>query len=366
MSAISAISPRLLAIRPPLRGNSHMIQASVKTQSLWERLRAWVGRCLRDAFFLPLSKRMAPEVEELFKRESDFATRFWTDPSFLDTNFPNHAAIKEAFRVYDQPIELQTETDQNIQVTCRVIESKNCTGKCYNFVHVMGNLATISNNIAGAYSCLSAYLAYKEREPSLPPFRCILISQYNEQKDGSLHKPATLDEAGRILQKTLEALSHSFGEIDHILAQSLGSIILASSLKTMSLNRLPASLTFDRSPSSIEASSKNYFLGGVLHRLAKWAGWSVDCGREIKALYDRGAKTECAVIGVKHDFFFPGSAGLHEHEEIKTLQREKKVNVLVFDPPCQLFHQRAHHGLAAHYLSGSYLVSPSTLNAMSR
>ena len=44
-------------------------------------------------------------------------------------------------------------------------------------------------------------------------------------------KPATLDEAGFVLLETLKALRTEFGEIDQLVAHSLGNVFLANALK---------------------------------------------------------------------------------------------------------------------------------------
>lgn len=359
MNSIS-LHNHLVPIRSPLSHiECQLNRTASKTRSLWNLFRDWMGEFLRDAFFLPIPANPTPAIQKGLKREEDFVAAFWNAGKATDLNYPYQEKIREIFTVNDQPIKMLTTDGKLLQITCRIIEPKiKSDAKSYNCVHVLGNISTISNNIDTPYPYLAAYLEEKKKDPTLSPARFVLISQYDMQVDGAPFKPRSLDEAGLILKKTLDTLYETYGEIDHLVAHSLGSIIFASALKHFEgdAKAFPQHIHFDRAPSSIEAASKTQSFGSILHFLATLSGWSVDIGKELADFYLKNPKVPCIVSGVKYDFYFPGPASLHEHKKIKEISQ---VKVLIFDPPHQLFHMRAHHGLRADLLNGHYLVDHS-------
>ncbi len=352
---LTAISQSLPTSLPVVHVDARLNRTALKTQSLWTEFLQWVGHFIRDAFYMPVPAN--PTANPVLKREEAFAAGFW-DPSIpLDPNYPLQEKIRKEFAVYDQPIKMQTADGKLLEVPCRVIESKKRDGQFHNYVHVLGNLSTISNNIASPYPYLAAYLDQKKSDPAVPPARFILISQYGMRSDGVPFRPRTLDEAGLILKKALETLSENHGPIDQLVAMSLGSIIFASSLKHFEdTAAIPKAIHFDRAPSSIKAASQNYTGGSLLYLLSKATGWTVDIGQELADFCQRNPDVPCIVSGVKDDFYFPGRAGLHEDEKIKGLDQ---VKILIFAPPHQLFHLRAHHGLRSDFLTFNYLVGHS-------
>jgi hypothetical protein len=358
MKTISISNVNLFPTCPPLiHKETRLERCAIKTQSLWTQFLQWMGQFIRDAVFMPISDRLPQAIKSDLKREEEFFRAFWDPKKPLDPNYPHQEEMRKEFNVYDQPIKMHTADGTPLEITCRIIESKKRDEKLYNFVHVLGNLATISNNIAAPYPFIAAYLDHQKSDPSLPPGRFILVSQYGMVSDGVPFKPRSLDEAGLILKKAVETLSETHGQIDYLAAMSLGSIIFASSLKHFENSAaFPRHIHFDRAPSSIKASSKNYYGGTLLYLLAKATGWSADIGQELSNFYREKPKIPCIVSGVREDFFFPGSASLHEDKNVKGINQIKR---LIFSPPQQLFHARAHHGLRADFLNFNYLVGDS-------
>lgn len=357
-SLISFQSP-LTPLRPPLvHEASPVAKTAGKVDSFWNQFQEWLGRFIRDAFFMIIPAHPSSEVKKLLQKEEDFAADFWNPLKPLDPNYLYQEKIRNEFHVYDQPIQMKTADGKSLEFICRIIESKSRAASqetFYNLVHVLGNLATHSNTISPTYPYLAAYLDAREKEPALPPARFILISQYAMKVEGDPFRPRSFDEAGLILKNVMETLSEKMGAIDQAVAMSLGSMIFASSLKHFEADSkaTPHSIQLDRAPSSILAVSKNYYLGSFLYFVAYISGWSLDIGDELGRFYQKHPTVPCIVSGVKNEFYFPGPASLHEDEKIKKLPQVKR---LVFDPPLQLFHTRAHHGLRADFLNGNYLV----------
>jgi hypothetical protein len=352
-----AISPTPSAPAPVSQMAARLNLTAVKTQTLWIRFLEWIGHFIRDAFYMPISSNPKAEIQIALQREEEFAAAFWDSSKPLDLNFPDQEKIRNEFDVYDQPIKMQTADGKPLELSCRVIESKRKEEKFHNFVHVLGNLSTISNNISTSYPYLAAYLNRQKTDPSLPPARFILFSQYGMSSDGIPFRPRSLDEAGLILKKALETLSDNYGPIDQLIAISLGAIIFASTLKHFEDDgAIPKAIHFDRAPSSIKAASQNYTGGTLLYLLSKPTGWTVDVGQELADFCQRNPHVPCIVSGVKDDYYFPGPAGLHEDQKIKGIDQ---VKTLVFAPPHQLFHARAHHGLRSDFLNFNYLVGRS-------
>ena len=354
---LTAISNSTSTLPPLIHIDARMNRTAIKTQSLWTQFLQWIGHLIRDAFYMPIPWSPKLAIQTALQREEEFTAAFWDPTKPLDLNYPLQEKIRKEFAVYDQPIKMQTADGKPLEVPCRVIESKRKEAEFHNFVHVLGNLSTISNNIASTYPYLAAYLDRKKNDPSLPPGRFLLFSQYGMHSDGVPFRPRSLDEAGLILKKALETLSENYGPIDQLVAMSLGSIIFASSLKHFEdTAAFPRAIHFDRAPSSIKAASQNYSGGSLLYLLSKATGWCVDIGQELADFCQRNKDVPCIVSGVKDDFYFPGRAGLHEDQKIKGLNQ---VKILIFDPPRQLFHVRAHHGLRSDFLNFNYLVGHS-------
>ena len=319
-----------------------------------------IGSAVRDVFFFPLKWSVIANmksVREQLQIEETYYRDFWNPSKPVDPNLKDQAKIREKFappedRVFPIPL----RNGRTAEITCRIIQTKEGEGPFYNFVQVPGIYATISNNIGSTHPYLAAYLHAEKEGKTLPSARFIVISENNLD-----FKPATLDEAGLVLLETLKALKAEFGDIDQLVAHSLGGIFLANALKqTDDPTLLPKHLCFDRGPTSIWEASKKYFfgLGCFITLLAKIGEWAADTEQDIVDFSQKweDKKPSLLVTGVIQDHHFSGKANLCLGEKIKQI---KDVDLLVFDPPRQIIHEKAHHNLRPNFFNPRYLVTKS-------
>lgn len=325
---------------------------------------------IRPLFF-PFLESVPQEMQIVFDKEKQFVENFWNPNTPIRPDIPRHAEIRETFRSSQETIEISLDGCP-LTVRYRVIESKGASDnpQTKNLVHVLGISAMTDGIILHTRPFLTAYLDKENR----PPLRCILIGHYETfQPDGSVYKPRTLIEAGRILDLTVQACSERYGNIDTLVSHSLGSIVTgaalpflqkpsASSLASRVSSSHPARATeiktdticrnklrtivFDRGPASVEELSKKYWGGKILLALASLSGWNIDIGTALaRFLTETPTPPRIVVINAKNDHRFGGDCNLSEHPSIRALEKTKQLSRMVFDTPLQDVHYDAHHSI---------------------
>lgn len=318
--------------------------------------RTLIGNVVRDLFFFPLKCSFIANlnfVKQLMKIEEDYYRSYWDPSKPLDPNLKDHGKVRALFDPpRDQEFSVQTKSGKEVKMTCRIYETKAKEGQYYNFVQVPGIFATISNNIGPTHSYFSSYINSCKNQSDLPPARFIVVSENNLN-----YKPESMEEAGYILKETLAALNKEFGEIDQVVAHSLGTILLASALKqTETDSTLPKHICFDRGPISVwEASKRKFFgIGCLLYLFVKMGRWDEDLEESIDLFCKRrNHKSSILITGAAQDHHFPGNANLVSSEKLK---RNENVQRLLFDVPRQIFHQDAQHNLRPDLLNSNYLL----------
>jgi hypothetical protein len=354
--------------------HSKVEELAQRTQSIWGKIydvtignlikivhviRNAIGSVVRNAFFFPLkwsfianmqSVRDQLQIEETYYRD------FWDPSKSLDPHLKDHAKIREKFAPpEDRVFPIQLKDGRTAEITCRIIQTKEGGENFYNFVQVPGIYTTISNNIGATYPYLAAYLSAEKDGQSLPPARFIILSENNLN-----FKPANLDEAGFVLLETLKALQEEFGDIDQLVAHSLGNVFLAKALKQADDPKLlPKYICLDRGPTSIWEASKKYFcgLGRLIYLLAKFGGWASDIEQDLTDFCQKWEeKPSLLITGVIQDHYFSDGANLCLGEKIKKIE---EIDVLVFNPPRQIINEKAHHNLSPDFFNPRYLVTES-------
>ncbi|HSX37381.1 MAG TPA: hypothetical protein VLE95_00950 [Chlamydiales bacterium] len=349
-----------------------------KTQTVWARLygiacapfitivhilRSSIGAVIRDAFIFPLKcswiarwemVKNQMEIEEAYSRD------FWNPAKPLDPNCQDQAKIREKFAPpVDKVFPIQLKNGKTVEITCRIMQTKNMSDKCYNFIQVSGLYSTIYNNITGIHPYLSAYLNAEEDDSQLPPARFIIISQNNIN-----YTPADMDEAGWILLATLKLMQKEFGEIDQLVAHSLGTVFMSNALKQVNDPKcLPRNICLDRGPISSWEVSKKYLwgLGRLFYLFVEASGWTSDVEQNVVDFCQKWTdRPDLVITGVEKDHYFSGSANLCLGEKIRQIG---KIHVLVFNPPLQFIHENAHHNLRPDFLNGTYLANESSFMA---
>lgn len=320
--------------------------------------RGSIGAAICKAIFFPLKWGAIinqEDVKKQLKLEEAYCRNFWDPSKPLDPNCKDQAKIREKFKIpEDRTFPIQLREGQIGEITCRIIETKAQEGPFYNFIYISGVYATIDNNI-GIYPYLAAYLRAEKEGTPLPAARFIVVSENN------LHfLPKSLDEAGLCLLETLKTLRKEYGEMDQVVAHSLGTVFLANALKYVEdLSVLPHNLLFDRGPKSLKEASKKYLWGFgrfiyFLMEIGKWAG---NPEQEIVDFYQKWEVPPSLVVAsVEQDHYFSGSANLSSGEKIRAIPQ---ACFLVFNPPRQFAHAFAHHNLRTDYLNSCYLVEES-------
>ncbi len=348
---------------------------SQRTQSIWDRIygatigvvpntivpaaRSSIGAAVRDPFFFPSQCFFMPNRQEIQKKlqaEETYCRNFWDPTEELDTNFPDQAKIREKFAPpEDRTFSIQLKDRKNVEITCRILQTKAEGESHYNFVLVPGTYATISNTVKTIYPYLSAYLNSEKGGVVLPPARFIVISENNLN-----FKPATLDEAGLVLLETLKALKEEFGDFDQLVAHSLGTVFFANVLKQVhDPKMLPKHICLDRGPTSIWEASKKYFwgFGRLIYVLADFGGWASDIEQDVVGFCQKWEeRPSLVVIGLQEDHHFSGSANLGLGKKIKKIPG---VQTLVFAPTQQITNESGQHTMRADSLNRLSLIKES-------
>ncbi len=356
-------------------------------RTIWTTARSALGGVIRDLFFFPLKPYLNHEQMKLERR---YFSDFWDPQAPLDPNLKDHLVVRENFAVRDEVFKI-TLNGQRHAITCRMIESKEGVAdpssvsevarpqenglfpKWFNFLLIPGNLTTIDNNVIGMYPFLSSYLAIKNEHITLPPARFMMITQYDICRlgDGDAREeylPESLDQAAMILASTISSLQKKYGQpLDELVAHSIGSVFFSAALKYMTAQSIPRNITFHCGPSSVSTVGKNFWFGRISAKLAEISNWSVDVAKEIAAFYKKfseSKKFSLVISGVKQDHYFSDGANLCSAAEILSLKEKNQIDLLLFDPPVQFFHNRAHHNLPIDFLVTNYLTDTSNLEFM--
>ncbi len=329
-----------------------------RINAVWDSFVEGIGRIIRDAFFLPLANKLSAKNEELLQKEITFYKDFWNPEEPIDPQLPFHQEIRAGF-TRKMEGSFITVNGKQLQVEYSVIEShSDCSREAQTIVFALGSLSTLDNNIISAYPFLASYIEKANQDPSIPPLRVICISQYDTKIEGATYRAKTLDESGQILAEVLKDISENTGPISQVIAHSLGSIILAAALKhATALDVLPLNLYFDRGPSSIEKVSEGLGLTGwVALQLAKFSGWDIDVGLEIKNHLSNRPGQNVLISEVINDHHFSGPSSLLKSPHLASLDPEQGIHKLSFDFPDQLYHNISHHNLNNRFLDGYHLV----------
>ncbi len=337
-----------------------------KSQEILDVFKETIGSIVRDGFFLPLAGKLSIEDQNRLKKEVLFYKDFWNTETSNNPHLPYLKEIQKHFscKTETTPIELN---GKHLQVEYSLIESPKSTSKnTQNLVFILGNLSTINNNIVAIYPFLASYLEKSKTDPSIAPLCVISINQYSCSQNGLMYKPKTLDESGEILTKTLKQIALIKGPITQITGHSLGSIILASSLKTATKEKdlLPLNIYFDRGPSSISDMSKKLGLTGwVLLQIAKFSGWDIDVGLEIQKHLLNRTSQNIFISEVLNDYFFSENSSLCKSPYLQNLKPDQGIQRLSFDFAAQLYDEKAHHNIHNGNLDGHHLTprQPSLL-----
>ncbi len=359
--------------------------------TIWMAARSALGGVIRDLFFFPLKPYLN---HEQMKIEKLYYSNFWDPQAALDPNLQDHLAVRENFAVRDEVIQIASN-GQRHAITCRIVESKEgivdassvseaapspnyrengLSPKWFNFLQIPGNLTTIDNNVIGVYPFLSSYLAIKGENKTMPPARFIMITQYDICNLGDsgapeAYLPESLDQAAMLLATTISSIQKKYGPTDQLLAHSIGCVFFSAALKYLTEESVPQNIAFHCGPSSVSTVGNNFWFGKIPTKLVEICNWSVDVAKEIAAFYKKfsGSKEFSVVVsGVKQDHYFSGEANLCLAAEILSLKEEQLIDLLLFDPPVQFFHNRCHHNLPTYFLVSNYLIDASNSDFMER
>jgi hypothetical protein len=338
-------------------------------QATIDFLKTNMSHYLRDKYFFAL-KNLPERKQMALEGEIKYFYDFWDPKAPLDPNLPMQQRIRDSFVMKDEVIEVYIG-GQRLAVTCRVVETKDISPKQkpYNFVFVPGNLTNFHNNIILVYPFLASYLRMHDASDSLPPGRFIMTTQYEIrtiEPDGSkgIYSPESLDYVGTVLAEILEKINHKYGEVDQLMAHSLGTIIFSSCLKHLKKAILPKHLLVHCGPSSLIEASKNIpILGkwGFLGKLASCVGWHVDLAEEIATFCKKNPEVDITISGVLEDHYFKGDANLCKSPKMRDLKEKGLIkDLLTFCPPFQMFDAGAQHNLPFFFLVPNYLIDPSS------
>ena len=332
-----------------------------KTDSIWRRVQQWIGGFIRDQFFLPLFQNLSQKHQTLIEKERVYCVNFWdkNHPAFIDT--PDLEEIRSLF-ILNEVRKVSIECHgRSLYVEYRIISTEEKQSEdCYTFVHVLGNLSKLDNNIKSTYPFLSSYV--KSKEAQKRPIQFILLSQYHTfcVEDQSQYKPTSLEEGGLILCKVLLALQQEMGVIDHLVAHSIGCMMLTAAFKYLTKvpDRIPSRIFLDRGAYSVYDLSLRYFGGRALYPLAILTNWAADLGKEVEQFAKRHHSPDrpLYLIAASQDHIFSGQANLASSPHIQTLIEEKVIRFLQFELLGQCYSASMAHGIGYHLLGKSDLV----------
>lgn len=322
------------------------------------KVRESLGRIIGKAFFFPLHSKAA---REKVQEAETFVKNWWNRNQPLDPNFRKQFQVRRKFTVSDKTV-TTTINGKTLTLSYRVVERKGSSKKGYNFVQIPGNTSNSRTGILFLYPFLAAFLKLQKEEPDLKSGRFITISEYDlKDASGNDYSPSSLDESGLILKDAMSKIVNRYGKINHVLCHSLGSILYSAAQKYMDGKKaehlIPKNICFDRGPTSIELASKKYWYGSLIIPFAWFTGWLLNLENAIIDFCKKWPHITKVVSGVVEDHHFYGPAGLCNSAGVRTLQKEKKIKLLIFDP--KGFHEMAHHSLRNDYFNKNYLIKPS-------
>ena len=319
-------------------------------------------RCI----LFPLTIKYIPQnYQNLLLEERKFFHDFWNPNLPLNPKLPHQKEIQDHFSWKVERLSFAVEGTP-FEVEYSLIEPKDLGGILpKNFIYAPGNVVTHDNFILGLYPFLASYLEKRKREPGLIPSRFFILSQYDTyREDGKKFCPKNIHEPGLVFAQILKALTQQKGPIDLITAHSLGTIVLASSLKylaSLSSSKkesiLPKNIYMDRGVSSTEkAGSLLGPLNPFLAFLSRMSDWNLDIGNEIYQHLSSRKDQALLLSEVKKDFYFSKDRSLVQSPYIQALTKERKAFTFSFDFPAQQYHPIAHHMLNNSYLEHYQLV----------
>jgi hypothetical protein len=323
----------------------------ISLSALWSIPREYIGSVIREAIFMPLLGRLSLEGEAQQVKERAFVSDFWDETKPLKGAFPAQALIRQEFTSSVKVIRVHLG-DKELDVSVRLIESKERfpEAKTYNFIHCLGNYSTIENNIVSTYPFLEAYLQKVEEQFQA---RFIQISQYCTSFEGALYSPSTLQEAGRILACTVDALQEEYGRIHVLAGRSLGSLVTGESLPYIKVK--PDVVYLDRGPACLEKLAEKKMGGVALLYLARLSGWDSNLDERVLAFHEAHPNVFMITSGLAQDHLFP--TGIHLSSSEKLIGSD--VYRLEFDFPIQELASAAHHGIHDGHLDSDHLVFTS-------
>lgn len=336
--------------------NARMIQEVFSS-----RLNAFV----RNQYFMPLFRNLSTESSKKIEENKLFFEGFWNSHSTAYADLVYRQEILTHFKYRYETVHVYANRCP-VQVECLIIESKNINEKdsdCYNFIHILGNLSTVNNDIMSTYPFLSAYLKNRKSNDESSA-RFIIISQYNTTKTegDEVYKVHSVGEAGRILSDVIKNVTKKYQEIHQIVAHSLGSIVFASALEFFeATDPVAKNILFDRGPSSILTLS--YRILGIwsnfLYPLYPFKTWIPNVGKQIADFINKKKDKEPLIVisGSPSDHVFPREANLCFSPELKPLHESRKLSILSFDLPSQRVPRAAMHTAGNDCFSQDYLLS---------
>ncbi len=334
-----------------------------KTKQIWDTFKDNLGEVIRNTFFLPLAGRISKKSQLLLDGEKAFFQKFWDVSKPTNPQIPLHEEIRNSFNLKTETFDI-TVHGKSLQVDVCVIESKGKSSETpQNLAFILGNLSTLDNDIMTPYPFLASYAEKAKENPSIAPFRGILISHYATKENGSKYAAKTMDEAGLILTETLKQIYTQKGPVAQVIAHSLGTIILSSALKHLASENgaFPKNIYFDRGASSVENLSTLFgLLGRISLPISRLTGWDVNIGHEIaKHLSNRPNQTIYMSEALK-DHRFPGPCSLLNSPHIAGLGTKNGFFKFSFDFSAQLFATAGHHNLHNGQLDGHHLISTNS------
>ncbi len=352
------------------------IKAPTRQKNLYELFTLQLSGLIRNKFFTPLFQKLSQKQITVLENEKKFCNDFWNPTAPIHPEIPYHEAIRNHFNCKLENIEVDIEGTK-VTVTCLVIESKkeefqNQMDDCYNFIHLVGNLSTIDNEIMGTYPYLASYMEHlEEARDKTPPARFIIMSQYNttyndEQK--TVYKPDSIHRAGFISAEVIKTIQNRYGTINQVVGHSLGCIVLASSLNYLQqgCDPLPKNILFDRGPSSIYQLSqrilgKTFYVASLFFSLRAVQNWLPNLGQQINSFIDgltRSQKKipEIVVAGSPKDHLFPKESNLCLSPFIQDLYKKKQITLLAFSPPNQCIPKSLIHMAGNHLFTKNHLT----------
>ena len=297
-----------------------------------------VAEMMRPLFFSYFPNLISADEQEAKQLFADF----WNEQIPLRPELMQYEHVRQSFTFSEQTFESVID-GEILNVTYGCIETKGVKeeDKAFNLVHALGIDCTPNNDLMHTLPLLEKFVIEHPEKQG----RFFLVSQYSaKKKDGSFHKHPTLKLAGKLVSDTLVAIASKYGEIDEVLAHSLGGIVTAAALPILKIK--PKHLILDRSASSVNQLSSRVWYGPFCIHLPFFTGWNVDLGKEI-ALFAKNnkGKVKVTVIGTEHDHRFKGMQNLYTSPFIETAAKTREVEKLVLAAPERIIGKWRQHSL---------------------